>query len=263
MDGLTLLAIPQLWVRLVCTGVCIGLLLLFAAPLLMGICNAGSITGIIVSLLGAGFFVFNPQLSLWLGRVWSNEHGRIFLCIAAGFLALCVILAVAVSAGMVRAMYTLPKEESTVVILGCKVRGRSPSLMLQRRLDAAYDYLRDHPDVSVIVTGGQGADEEISEAQCMAEYLEGKGIAPERIYREDKSADTRENLTNAKEIMEANDLGSRITIVTDGFHQLRAALLAKELGLGCDALSAKTPWYITSSYWVREWLAVAAYFVFG
>lgn len=230
MDEITLLAIPQLWVRLVCTGVCIGLLVLFAAPLCIGIRNAGSITGLLVSLLGAGFFLLNPQLSVWFGKVWSNGHGRIFLCISAGFLALCVIFAAAVSIGMVRAVCTAPKEESTVVILGCKVRGRTPSLMLQRRLDAALGYLKDHPDVPVIVSGGQGADEEISEAQCMAEYLEGKGISPERIYREDASADTRSNLTNAKEIIEKQEWDWHITIVTDGFHQLRAALLAKEIG---------------------------------
>ena len=263
MGQFTLLEIPQLWVRLVCAGVCFALLVVFIVPLFAGIRNAGSITGIIVSLLGAGFFVFNPQLSVWLGRVWSNSHGRILLCICGGLLVLCAVFAVAVSVGMVKAMCTAPKEESTVVILGCKVRGKSPSLMLQRRLDAAYEYLKDHPDVPVIVTGGQGADEEISEAQCMAEYLEGKGISSDRICLEDKSTDTRGNLTNAREFLEQNEWDRHITIVTDGFHQLRAALLAKDLGLGCDAISARTPWYVLPSYWVREWLAVAAYFIFG
>ena len=62
--------------------------------------------------------------------------------------------------------------------------------MLKHRLDAAYDYLTEHPDVPVIVCGGQGPDESISEAQCMYEYLTKKGIAAERITQEDRSTST-------------------------------------------------------------------------
>jgi serine/threonine-protein kinase len=54
-----------------------------------------------------------------------------------------------------------------------------------------------------------------------------------------------------------------ITIVTDGFHQFRASLIAKDCGLSCDAVSAKTPWYLAPSYWVREWLGVAQFLIFG
>ena len=106
-------------------------------------------------------------------------------------------------------------------------------------------------------------DEEISEAQCMAEYLEQKGIAKERIFREETSVSTRENLTNAKAILEREELGYQVTIVTDGFHQYRAHLIAKDCGLANDAVSAKTPWYLAPSYWVREWMAVCAFFIFG
>jgi uncharacterized SAM-binding protein YcdF (DUF218 family) len=161
------------------------------------------------------------------------------------------------------ALHKKPKAESTPVVLGCKVRGSTPSLMLQRRLDAAFAYLQAHPDVPVIVCGGRGPDEDISEAQCMAEYLTGKGVPEHQIYREEHSVSTRENLTNAKAILERELFDRHITIVTDGFHQFRASLIAKDCGLSCDAVSAKTPWYLAPSYWVREWLGVAQFLIFG
>ncbi len=262
-EQLAVLLIPQLWVRLLCAGICIVLLAFFVNPMLLGIRHAGCYTGIVVCVLGAIFFLFNPQISRVLTIGWHNPHGRIAICIVAGFLAVCVLFAAIVSIGMVRAIHRTPKEESTVVVLGCKVRGKQPSLMLRRRLDAAYDYLQAHPDVPVIVCGGQGADEEISEAQCMAEYLEEKGISENRIWREDKSVSTRENLTFARDILEAEDREFHVTIVTDGFHELRASCIAKDVGLAADSVPAKTPWYLAPSYWVREWLGMAQFLIFG
>ena len=156
-----------------------------------------------------------------------------------------------------------PKSENTVVILGCKVRDGAPSLMLQKRLDAALNYLNQHPDVPVIVCGGQGEDESITEAQCMTEYLTAHGLAESRIYRDDTSTSTLENLQNAKAIITEQDWLPEITIVTDGYHQFRAANIAKSIGLSADAVSAGTSWYLVPSYWVREWLGICYQFVFG
>lgn len=262
-EQLPILLIPQLWVRLLCIGLCIALLTFFVNPMLLGIRHAGCYAGTAVCVLGIVFFVWNAPIARTLDKVWRNDNGRVLLCIVAGFLALCVILAAVISICMGTAASKAPKEENPVVVLGCKVRGTQPSLMLRKRLEAAYAYLSAHPDVPVIVCGGQGKDEEISEAQCMAEYLEHKGIAKERIIREDASASTRENLSNAKVILEREELGDQITIVTDGFHQFRAHLIAKDCGLKNDAVSAKTSWYLVPSYWVREWLGVCAFFTFG
>ena len=262
-EQLPILLIPQLWIRILCIAVLVGVLTFFINPMLLGIRHAGCYAGGIACLLGIAFFVWNEPVARTADKLWHNEHGRILLCVIAGFLALCVILAVVISICMGVSVSKKPKEESPVVVLGCKVRGTAPSLMLQRRLDAAHAYLTEHPDVPVIVCGGQGKDEEISEAQCMAEYLEQKGIAKERIFREETSVSTRENLTNAKAILEREELGCHVTIVTDGFHQYRAHLIAKDCGLTNDAVSAKTSWYLAPSYWVREWMGVCAFFTFG
>ncbi|NLF34999.1 MAG: YdcF family protein, partial [Clostridiales bacterium] len=70
-------------------------------------------------------------------------------------------------------------DPEVMIILGCQVKPWGPSVLLQDRLDTALDYLEDHPDMLVIVSGGQGPDEHISEAACMADYLIGAGYDPD------------------------------------------------------------------------------------
>ena len=133
---------------------------------------------------------------------------------------------------------------------------------MKRRLDCAYEYLSEHENVSVIVSGGQGSDEIISEAQCMKEYLTESGISPERIFMEDKSTNTEENLKFSQEIITGAGLPEKITLVTDSFHQCRAEMLAENIGIKPYNISGYTSWYIVPTYWVREWFGIAYYFIF-
>ena len=96
----------------------------------------------------------------------------------------------------------------------------------------------------------------------MKDWLVANGIAPERIYMEDKSVNTEENLRFSKRIIDANGLPQRITIVTDAFHQLRADILAKKQGIESNNISADTVWYLLPTYWVREWFGIIYYRIF-
>ncbi len=255
--------IEHLWVRLLGAGIFLIFLAFFINPFLLGIYNIGNLAGTLVSLLGLAYFAANPWVSKILQRIWENGIGHVILCVLIGLICLSGVLALVISGCMLHAMYDAPKEENTIVVLGCQVKNGGPSLMLRRRLDAAYAYLIEHPDVPVIVCGGQGPDEAISEAQCMYEYLTGRGIDENRILMEDTSTSTRENLSNAQMILNDQEWGNRITIVTDGYHQLRASMIADSLGLESDHISAYTSWYLVPTYWVREWLGVCYQFVFG
>lgn len=249
--------------RTVGIGICCVLFVLFLGPMFAGIRNIGNIAGGIVCLLCAGVLVFFPAVSAWFRNIWANDTGRIVLCVAVGLLCAAVIAAAVITGLMIRASRRPPDTEAPVVILGCKVRGTEPSLMLARRLNAAIPYLKEHPDLPVIVCGGQGKDEQISEAACMASYLTAHGIEPERIYQDAASVSTKENLRNALDILEAQEWEHSITIVTDGYHQLRASMIAKDLGLRAGAVSAKTSWYLIPTYYVREWFGVCYQVTFG
>ena len=142
-----------------------------------------------------------------------------------------------------------------VVILGAKVKpGGIPSRSLKNRLDAAVDYLQKYPTVKAIVTGGQGADEDRTEASVMADYLIKNGIAEDRVLLEDQSTTTYENLLFAKKLLPENT--ASITIISNDFHLKRATILARKLGLKADVVAAPTPKVVNTKSRIRERLAI-------
>ncbi len=239
------------------------LLFFFTAPILKRICNPGNLCGILVCLFLLWVTVFPKHFAGIISRIWQSIPGKIGLsavsvCVAAG-LTFCTVMSVQ----MVRTIRSQPASPQTVVVLGCKVRGTVPSLMLTRRLNAAKEYLDANPAVFCVVTGGQGAGEDIPEGQAMKTWLVENGIDAHRIYVEDQSKDTQENLRFAAEILAQHDLGTDIVIVTDGFHEYRASLLAEQEGLHASAYSAHTRPLFVPTYWVREWMALFQLLVLG
>lgn len=230
------------------------LLALFIAPLFFGICNLGNIAGIIITSLLA-FLLIKPDIISKIPRPLLIISGIIAVM---GFIVLLII-----NVFMIKSVNDYPQnKDSTVIVLGCRVKENRPSLMLKRRLDSAYEYLSANPDTVVIVSGGKGSDEIISEAECMKNYLCEKGISSGRIIMEDKSASTSENLKFSKSIIENNNLCSDIVIVTDGYHQLRAEMIAKNLGYeNISNISAPTSPWLVPTYWVREWFGVVYQFI--
>lgn len=157
---------------------------------------------------------------------------------------------------------TPPPGADYVIVLGAQVRGRTPSYNLARRLDAAYGYLEDNPNTRVILSGGQGDGEEISEARAMAEYLAGKGISQERMILEDESRNTYENIQYSREIMNTDDVS--VVLVTNDFHVFRSVGIAKKQGLkDVTGLGAPVMWYTVPNMYLREALAVVKYKLCG
>lgn len=235
---------------------------LFIIPFTNGIANIGNCAGAVVSIALTAVFVFFRPFTDLIKNLWSKPIGKTIVTAVFSIAGICVIFAVTVSVFMIKAMNDHPENgNTTLIVLGCQVRDGKPSLMLKKRLDAAYEFLSEHEETAVIVSGGKGSDELMSEALCMKNYLVSKGISSERIYMEDKSADTKENLEFSKKLIEREGLCSNITIVTDGYHQLRAEMLASKMGMNAKNISASTSWWLLPTYWVREWFGVAYYVV--
>ena len=131
--------------------------------------------------------------------------------------------------------------------------------MLQGRIQTAYDYLITHPDAVCVTTGGLDShDEPYSEGGCAARELEAMGIAPERIYIEERSFDTRENLLFAARIIEENGLDSHVAIASDNFHQLRGQVYARQAGLTPRSAGCFSPWFLGAGYACREVVGILA-----
>jgi uncharacterized SAM-binding protein YcdF (DUF218 family) len=157
------------------------------------------------------------------------------------------------------------KETATdfLIILGAGLKGEIPSPILYGRLEAGVNYLQKYPGTKVVVSGGQGRGEDITEAQAMYKYLVSKGIAEDRILIEDRSTSTMENFTYSKRLIEQNTgkSVSEVTFVTSNFHVFRAKMLADRNNLKSYAISCKTPVSVTIQLYIREYMALIKSFV--
>lgn len=149
-----------------------------------------------------------------------------------------------------------------MIVLGAKVKpGGIPSLSLKNRLEEAAEYLKKYPHVQVIVSGGQGPDEDQTEASVMLEYLLNNGIEASRIVMEDKSTSTYENLLFSKELLPEKT--KKVTIVSNDFHLKRAKYLAETLDLEVDVVAAKTPKSVEAKLKLRERAALLKTYIIG
>lgn len=142
-----------------------------------------------------------------------------------------------------------------VIVLGAQMKHNGPSKALRYRLDEAARYLEENPEAKVIVSGGQGPDEHISEAQGMYDYLVEQGIDEARIIMEDKSRNTFENLTFSAQYLDKGK--DRVAIVTNNFHVFRATGIARKAGYA-DAcgIAAKGEPYLQINNMMREFFGV-------
>jgi len=113
-----------------------------------------------------------------------------------------------------------------IIVLGAQMRDWGPSVVYKSRLDSAIEYLNSNPNTKVIVTGGQGINESISEGEGGKNYLVEQGIEEDRIIVENKSCDTDENIRNALQFIDTTD-DLKIGIVTNNFHVFRGVLITK------------------------------------
>jgi len=188
-------------------------------------------------------------------NVWEliPKAGRIGLavviCTAVFFFVM--IQGLILSGFHARASESLPY----IVVLGAQMKQNGPSIALARRLDAAAAYLEKNPETLCVVSGGQGSNEPVSEAQGMYEYLAEKGIEPDRIIKEDKSRSTFENLEYSRKLIPEHI--EKVGIVTSNFHVYRAVQLSKIHGfLDAEGIGAGSGMYFLPNNMLREFFGV-------
>lgn len=233
----------------------------FFLPLTLSVqLNIGNATGMVVAVVLFFYTLFMPKIHS-IVRQWKQEKKWLYFSLF-GILFFITALVVLESICMIWAATKTPEPKGTVVVLGCRVYGERASLSLQERLEAAYEYLIEQEDAVCILSGGQGEGENISEAECMYRYLIAKGIVPERLYKEEKSTNTRENLLYAKQLIEEQGLCDKIAIATSEYHQYRAGQIAKSLDLEYGAVSGHTVFWLFPTYYVRELYAILYEWIF-
>lgn len=223
------------------------ILLILISNINLGMVPVAGLGGV---LLGYGLFYDKLPFRKIIGTLIAV--GLVAILSFGGFLA--------VYGGRDTADYT----EQTVIVLGCGLRGERVSVGLAKRLNKAAEYHKENPDAMIIVSGGQGPQEDISEALAMKRYLVDKGIAEDKIIMEDKSTSTITNFRNSRAIMEEKGMDlSSVVFVTNAYHVYRGAYYAEDEGfidiayLGTDII-----WYTVPMNYMREMMAVVKMWVF-
>lgn len=173
------------------------------------------------------------------------------VCFAAGILFFGAIEGTIISRFSAQAK----QGADYMIVLGAQWKQEGPSYVLQKRLDTALAYLQENPDTKVIVSGGQGSNEPISEAQGMSEYLTDAGISKERIIMEDKSTNTYENLSFSGDLLDKAN--QSVVLVTSNFHVYRVEQIARKQGYAqAEGLAAPSHPAMVANNMMREFFGV-------
>lgn len=244
--------------RVIITLIAIVFLLLFVSCAPWGIVNIGNLVGGLLCVWLIFVFGTRNKYKSLKEKLKKNIFGKIVLyginfCFTA---LLCYGLIV--TGLMTFVCIQQPKQNATAIVLGAQVTEDGPSMMLTGRINSAVRYLQENPDAKAVLTGGQGSNEPMSEAQAMYNSIVEAGISPDRLYIEDKAVNTGENIAFSEEIIKANGLNENKAIVTDGFHQLRAQIITKQQGLSgsVGSVNADTFPVFIPTFAVREWFAL-------
>lgn len=238
-------------------------MIVFLIPALYSIINIGNVTGFAAGVLLMLYGLFYAKVNDRIRQSWHHRYYGILL--KGVLLVICVFAVLAVILGvlMIRGADRTPHEDGTVVVLACDVLGEEPGPMLKERLEAAYDWLESHPGTVCIVSGGWQEPDDDVEAEVMYRYLLKKGIPADRLYAEDRSKSTYENMLYSKEIIQNNGLDPAMTIVTSDFHEYRACAMAGSLGIEAGSYPSHTAWWLLPTYYVRECAGILYWWLFG
>ncbi len=269
--------------------------LLFAVPAVSSLFDGGGAriaVFLAFAMIGATLLV--PLLLVWNGVVMlRRESSRLAnllslllgLVIAAGEIALTVsvlrgfslsfrslwlyllglsvfyfsmLLLAFVLYSLVLPLLSRKQAFDTILVHGCAlIRGDVVSRILSNRLDLALELYRESGGKALlVVSGGQGDDESVPEAEAMARYLRERGVPEENILKEDQSRSTEENLLRATELLALRGGAGKLALVTSGYHMYRCLMTARRLHIPCRGFGAKVAAYYWPSAVIREFAAV-------
>ncbi|MDE7056731.1 MAG: YdcF family protein [Lactobacillus sp.] len=196
------------------------------------------------------FLIFAYPL---FSRITSEAWFRfIYLFLSLSIFYLIFIMVMYTLTSWLNLINIKQKPFNYVVVLGAGLIGKRVTPLLASRINRGIQIYHRNPGSKLIMSGGQGSNEEIPESHAMAKYAEEQGVPKSDIIIEDESKTTNENLRFSHNLMKPN---STFCLVTSSYHVYRALVLAKRQGLQCVGYGAKTKWYFTLNAFIREFIA--------
>lgn len=208
------------------------------------------------------FYTFMPMVGLKYPG-FAKSIVRIFtIILVIGLLIVGVTEAIIIKASF----GDLGVPVDYIVVLGAKVNKDGPSVSLWDRICAAYEYLDAHPYVTAVLSGGQGTDEPITEAECMYRELVALGIDPKRLWIEDEATSTWENMNFTLNLIEekTGQRPTKLGVLSSEYHLFRASLFAKACEVEFVGIPGKTSrWGQRINHFMREVAGVWHYLLLG
>ncbi|GAA0307437.1 YdcF family protein [Psychrobacter aestuarii] len=221
--------------------------------------NFGTLVPLIIGVLLLAHGLFWTRICAFLAtrprlrRGWQTSWG-IFGLWLISFLVFAVILQQRIDASR----GTQPPI-AAMIVLGTGTVDGKPSAALIARLDAAAALAKQQPAAWVVTSGGLGFGRSQSEGEVMARYLvDTHHLAPERLLIEGKSTSTETNFAYSAPLLAEHgiDKDATIAIVTNDFHTVRAAAIARHQGFSNTlTVASETPLSIRYNAWFREYFA--------
>ena len=235
---------------------------LYIPPLIsLGVLNFGNLFGMGAGAAIALFGIILPKIIAFIKLQIENGKGKPTVAILSAICAIILAFLIAFFAtlgSVVASSHQTATNQKTVIVLGCQIRGSVPSMSLNQRCMAAVRYMNENPDAVAIASGGQGSDEDLSEGQCIFNIMTENGIAPERIFIEDKSTNTDENVAFSKKIIDEKGLSTEVAVATNEYHEKRAQMICKKNGLKAYSVPAPSSKWGKPTFFTREVFAVWA-----
>lgn len=195
-------------------------------------------------------------LGLLAWGIWYPRLQQTWLKVVAG-LGLLAVLAMAGFLYQYGTRDTITCTEPAVIVLGAAVHGDQVSPTLARRLEQAVKYHACNPGALIVVSGGQGPQENRPEGEAMRDYLLTRGIPDANLVAETRATSTAENFANSAQLLTGRvDTRQPLAFITDEFHVFRASQIATAQGLDTTHLASRTTWYFAPANYLRETLAV-------
>ena len=216
--------------------------------------------GIVVTFILGFFLLICFKLFEWLGKL---RHKKLGIAIKTLILALLAFFVVVLSIIFFSGGNDTAKfDEDALIVLGSGIRGETVSSSLKQRLDKAIEYWEKNPNAVIIVSGGQGPQENITEALAMKRYLVDAGVPENTIVMEEQATSTFENFKYSKEILkELYGEDYSVAFITNSFHIYRAGITAKLAGIDARSFAAITGKSSIPMVYSREVLAVLKFWV--
>ncbi|MET0135232.1 MAG: YdcF family protein [Kibdelosporangium sp.] len=216
-----------------------------------------NLLSLLAGLAMVGLFVLTVLAVRFSGSRWLITTAMA-LVLVAGYLAFLFVALLAYS--VLYSRLGRRTNADAIIVLGAGLHGDQVPPLLASRLDRAIQCREQATgtDPVIVVSGGRGSDELVSEAEAMGEYLSRAGVPADRILLEDKAATTQQNLRFSVALLAEHGHSGKILAVTNNYHVFRTAVLSRSLGLKLNVVGARTASYFVPSAFLREFVALLA-----